>query len=79
MRVSARDLRVRAAGILRAVRNGETITITYRGKDIGILAPTEDVAEREFDAIGFGLWRADPRTKDVRRWMDRLRAPRHRR
>ena len=79
MRVSARDLRVRAAGILRAVRNGEHVTITYRGKEIGVLSPTSDPAEREFEPIGFGLWRGDARTRGVRRWIDRIRAPRHRR
>lgn len=76
MTVTARDLRQRAAEVLRAVRHGVSVTITYRGKIVGVIRPTGEVEERAFDPVGFGMWRTESRTRDVPARIVRLREPR---
>lgn len=76
MTVSARDLRQRAAEVLRAVRHGESVTLTYRGKVVGVIRPAGETEERAFDPAGFGLWRTEPRVRDVPARIDRLRKAR---
>ena len=79
MTVSARDLRQRAAEVLRAVRHGETVTITYRGRVVGVIHPAGGSEERAFSPVGFGMWRRDLRARDVQARIDRLRGDRYRR
>ncbi len=79
MNVTARDLRQRAADVLRAVRNGEPVTITYRGKIVGVIRPQVESGDRAFEPVGFGLWKRDARARNVKATVDRLRGARHHR
>lgn len=79
MTVTARDLRQRAAEVLRAVRHGESVTITFRGKVVAVIRPAGQPEERAFEPVGFGIWRTDPRAKDVPTRIRQLRESRHRR
>lgn len=79
MNVTAKDLRQRAADVLRAVRNGEPVTITYRGRIVGVIRPQTEPEDRDLSPVGFGLWKSDARARDVKARIDRLRGARHRR
>ncbi len=77
MTVSAKELRVRAAEVLDAVRDGEVVTVTYRGRPVAKIHPTEQPARkasREDDA--FGMWRSRADLKEVRDWVRKGRRQR---
>lgn len=77
MSVTARDLRVRAAEILHAVREGETVTVTYRGRPVAEIRPVHRSRAKagSLDEI-FGMWKDRTDMKDVRKWIRDLRTPR---
>ena len=73
---TAKDLRQRTAALLDTVRRGQEVVITYRGKRIAVLAPPERMVRKELTPIAFGMWRRRRDMRDVKRWLDRGRAPR---
>jgi prevent-host-death family protein len=76
---TAKELRLKTATLLKEVRSGQRILITYRGKSIAVLAPAEEIDSKPFDAIGFGLWRDRKEMTRVDAWLGKLRGPRFRR
>jgi prevent-host-death family protein len=73
---TAKDLRQRTATLLDTVRRGQEVVITYRGKRIAVLAPMDRIAHKELTPVAFGMWRRRRDMRDVKRWLDRRRAPR---
>lgn len=73
---TAKDLRQRTSMLLDAVRRGQEIVITYRGKQIALLVPLDRTVHKELTPIAFGMWRHRRDMRDVKRWLDRGRAPR---
>ena len=73
---TAKDLRQRTSTPLDTVRRGQEVVITYRGKRIAVLAPLARIVHKEFTPIAFGMWRRRRDMRDVKRWLDRGRAPR---
>jgi len=73
---TAKDLRQRTSMLLDTVRRGQEVVITYRGKRIAVLAPLDRIVHKELTPIAFGMWRRRRDMRDVKRWMDRGRAPR---
>ena len=41
--VTAKQLKQKTGEVLRRVRSGERLTVTYRGKPIAVIAPSESV------------------------------------
>ena len=77
MRIAtAKDLRQRTSTLLDAVRRGQEVVITYRGKRIAVLAPLDRIVHKELTPVAFGMWRRRRDMRDVKRWLDRDRAPR---
>jgi len=64
---TAKDLREKTSELLASVRRGREVVITYRGKEIAVLAPLP---------IAFGMWRRRRDMRDVKRWLDSRRASR---
>ena len=73
---TAKDLRQKTSELLDSVRQGQKVVITYRGKQIAVLAPLDRVAHKALTPIGFGMWRRRKDMRDVKRWLGRLRASR---
>ena len=73
---TAKDLRQRTSTLLDTVRRGQEVVITYRGKLIALLAPLDRIVHKELTPIAFGMWRRRRDMRDVKRWLDRRRAPR---
>ena len=73
---TAKDLRQRTSALLDTVRRGREVVITYRGKPIAVLAPLDRIAHKELTPVAFGMWRRRRDMRDVKRWLDRRRAPR---
>jgi len=76
---TAKDLRLKTAALLKEIRNGQTILITHRGKSVAILAPAQEIDNKPFNPIGFGLWRERKEMAKVDAWLGELREPRFRR
>jgi prevent-host-death family protein len=76
---TAKDLRQKTAALLDAVRRGQEVVITYRGRRIAVLAPLERAGARELKPIAFGMWRRRGDMRDVTQWLDRRRRLRGRR
>lgn len=77
MKATTKDLRLHSREILNAVRRGEDVTITYRGKPTAVMSPIkEERAHRFADAPAFGMWRDREDMEDVQRHVDELRQAR---
>ncbi|MGZ4240387.1 MAG: type II toxin-antitoxin system Phd/YefM family antitoxin [Actinomycetota bacterium] len=76
MTVGVRELRQRAAEIIDAVREGEVVTVTYRGKPVARINPIRSRSEAS-DALGgaFGMWKDRRDMEDVRGWVREIRRP----
>jgi prevent-host-death family protein len=56
MEVTTKELRIRPGKILNHVRNGDAVTVTYRGKRLARIVPLEqEETDESFDGI-FGMW-----------------------
>lgn len=74
MKVGAKELRTRTAEILRAVEEGEAVTITYRGREIAEIRPLKRDEKRErerkaAEADVFGMWADREDMKDPVEWV----------
>jgi len=74
---SAKDLRLRTSALLREVRQGHEVIITYRGKSVAVLAPIDKRARRDVVSVGFGMWRGRDDMRSVERWLTKARKPRY--
>lgn len=73
---TAMDLRQKTSELLDSVRRGREVVITYRGKQIAVLAPLDRIAHKALTPVAFGMWRRRRGMRDVKRWLDSRRASR---
>jgi prevent-host-death family protein len=73
---TAKDLRQKTSKLLDNVRRGREVVITYRGKQVAVLAPLDRTAHKELTPIAFGMWRRRRNMRDVKQWLDSQRASR---
>jgi len=74
MKATTVDLRRRTKEIIAALDRGESVTITYRGKEKGTIVPARpkkrpSIKEFEF----FGMWKDREDMEDVHEYLRRLR------
>lgn len=74
---SAKDLKQKTAALLREVRQGAKIDITYRGKTVAALVPAGSVEDKRFEPIGFGMWKMRKDLRSVEQWVTTVRKPRY--
>ena len=72
---TAKELRNRASAILETVSKGEEVIITKRGKSIAVMKPIENI-RKEFNPIGFGIWKDRKDLSDVGEWIKERRKER---
>jgi prevent-host-death family protein len=81
MEASIVDLRYRMKDVLRAIDRGETVTITYRGKEKARLVPSEAAAGRTLvnprDHPFVGMWKDREDMADPVAYIRKLRQPRY--
>lgn len=74
MRASAKDLRFYSRNLLDVVSRGEEVIITYRGKPCAKLTPLKEANKTQSQADPlFGIWKDYDHTKDVERYVRKLR------
>lgn len=75
MKASILDMRRKMKEILNALDHNESVTITYRGKEKGVLQPVRKIKEeinvRDHEAVG--MWADREDMKDVEAYVRRLR------
>lgn len=76
MIATARDLRFRTSDLLSAVRRGEEVVITFRGKPTALLSALRQKPLKKgasgFSEI-FGLWKGHTKTANVAAYVRSLR------
>ncbi len=70
MSIGARELRQRASEVIQAVREGETVTLTYRGRPVAHISPIGP-RRRPSTARGdaFGMWSDRRDLEEVGTWV----------
>ena len=81
MEASIVDLRYRMKDVLRAIDRGETVTVTYRGKEKARLVPSSATAGRTpikvSDQPFVGMWKDREDMADPVAYVRKLRQPRY--
>lgn len=81
MEASIVDLRYRMKDVLRAIDRGETVTVTYRGKEKARLVPSSAAAGRTpvkvSDQPFVGMWKDREDMADPVAYIRKLRQPRY--
>ncbi len=68
------DLRRRTKEIIAALDRGESVTITYRGKEKGTIIPAQKRKRRSISESRFcGMWKDREDMEDVHEYLRRLR------
>lgn len=79
MKATAKDLRIHTKEIVKAIRRGEEIILTYRGKTTGKIIPVREEApvkgKKAKDRL-FGIWKDNDDVSDVNNYIDKLRGGR---
>jgi prevent-host-death family protein len=76
MKATTLDLRYKMKDILRAIDRGETVTVTYRGKEKARLVPIQAKPEEELkpsDHPFCGMWKDREDMNDPTAWVRKLR------
>lgn len=79
MKATAKDLRIHTKEIVEAIRRGEEIILTYRGKTTGKIIPVREeapVAGKKAKDRLFGIWKDNDNVADVNDYIDKLRGGR---
>ncbi len=79
MTVSTKELRTRTREIMEAMKRGEEVTITYRGRPVAKIVPVRGKKEQvpgEADDPLFGMWEDNPAAEDVEGFIDEVRGGR---
>lgn len=80
MKATFLDLRKRSKEIARALDRNQSVTLYYRGKVKGIIIPASVKPRKTLSVMDhpfFGMWRDREDMKDVQKWIDEIRKPRH--
>ena len=81
MEASIVDLRYRMKDVLRAIDRGETVTVTYRGKEKARLVPSAPASGRVLvnpsDHPFVGMWKDREDMADPVAYVRKLRQPRY--
>jgi prevent-host-death family protein len=76
MKATTLDLRYKMKDILRAIDRGETVTVSYRGKEKARLVPIEAKPEKELkpsDHPFCGMWKDREDMKDPVAYIRKIR------
>ena len=80
MEASIVDLRYRMKDVLRAIDRGETVTVTYRGKEKARLVPSNTAGRllvNPRDHPACGMWKDREDMADPVAYIRKLRQPRY--
>jgi len=73
MNATAKDLRFNSKELLDAVKRGEEVVISFRGKACAKLVPYQDTKKQSEKSGLFGMWQDNDATRDVEAYVRDLR------
>jgi|GEM_PF-733348 len=73
--IGARDLRARVAEVLQTVQQGETVTLTHRGRPVAEIRPIGGPA-KPINHDVFGMWAERDDMKEPGEWVRKGRRSR---
>jgi len=74
VKATAKELRFNAKELIEAVKRGEEIIITFRGKPCAKLIPiSKSPNNKQRENVLFGIWKDNDLTKDVEGYIRSLR------
>lgn len=73
MKVSIRDLRTATKEIFSEINRGNSVIITFRGKDRAKIVPLKEGKKQLQKDDLFGIWKDNKEVKDVRKYLSKLR------
>lgn len=76
MRASIRDLRASSKQIVIELAHGNTVIMTYHGKDFAKIVPLNQKCEVVKEDPAFGMWKDNKKVKSVKQFIDEIRKPR---
>ena len=77
MKATVRELRASTRAILSAVRRGDTVLVTSRGKPCAKIVPVFERKKKHEHDLLFGIWRDKAEAKSVKKYINRIRDVRH--
>lgn len=78
MKASFLDLRRNMNDVLRAIDKNETVTLTYRGKEKGVIYPVKKHLVKAVSSHpAFGIWKNRDDVRNVDKVVDELRKGRY--
>jgi prevent-host-death family protein len=77
MEATAKDLRFHSKELLDAVKSGQEVVITYRGKPSAKLVPfLSEKKPAKSDHKAFGMWKDNEAVRDVDSFIEKIRRKR---
>jgi len=77
MKATVRELRASTRAILSAVRRGDTVLVTSRGKACAKIVPVFERKRKQNHDSLFGIWRDNREVRPVKKYIDRVRKARY--
>ena len=78
VKASVVEMRTKMREVLRALDRNETVTLLYHGKEKATLVPTQNKKRKSArEHAAFGMWKDDPRTRDVPGYVRKIRESRN--
>lgn len=77
MKATVRELRASTKAILSAVKRGDTVLVTSRGRPCARIVPVFERKKKHEHDFLFGMWRDKGEIKSVKKYIDRIRNVRH--
>jgi prevent-host-death family protein len=77
MLIKTKDLRTKLGRVIKRIRKGEEVTVTYRGEPVAVMKPIPKEEEKAFEPIGFGIWAKRDDLKNVEEWVREKRRARY--
>lgn len=78
MVVTAKELRLKTAEVLKKVQKAGSVTVTFRGKPIARLtALNPKTPDKLADHPAIGIWADREDMNNVHAWVEKIRAPRY--
>ncbi len=76
MKASIRELRTHTKEIMGEIARGNSVTVTYRGKDYAKIVPLKNRYKVQESNEAFGMWKDNKKTQSVEDFIDEIRGAR---
>lgn len=72
MQATLKQLRRNTGAVFRAIRRGQRVLVTYRGKPVAQMTPLDDGKKVENTDL-FGIWKDNGKVQSVEGYIEKIR------